>query len=91
MVDRSIIHNFINDGLWLLIIVGWIFLIAAGLEADKPMSGGIPGHAIAGEEHMDGPETWRGRLGRIGSWVVFGLASLALPIVLWWIFAVHGS
>ncbi|MFN8495892.1 MAG: hypothetical protein U0350_50340 [Caldilineaceae bacterium] len=91
MVDRSIIHNFINDGLWLLIIVGWIFLIAAGLEADKPMSGGIPGHAIAGEEHTDGPETWRGRLGRVGAWVVFGLASLALPVVLWWIFAVHGG
>lgn len=91
MVDSSVIHNVINDGLWLLIIVGWIFLIAAGLEADKPMSGGIPGHGSTAEEQAEGPENWRGRLGAVGSWVVFGLASLSLPVVLWWIFVIHGG
>ncbi|MCX6049104.1 MAG: hypothetical protein NT075_28725 [Chloroflexi bacterium] len=86
---NSVLETFIRDALWLIVIAGWIFLIANGLEADKPLSGGIPGHANPNEDHHAEPEGTMGRLGVYGSWVIFGIASLALPIILWWIFLVH--
>jgi hypothetical protein len=79
----------INSGLWLLIIVGGIMLVIIGLEADKPLSGGLPGHANAQEEQA--PElkgTWD-RLGEVSAWVVFALAVASLPVLLWWIIAVR--
>ena len=78
----------LSDTIWIIIIVGWIFLIAAGLEADKPLSGGIPGNGHHHEEHTGTPTLWD-QLGSKGSWIVFGISSLALPVVLWWIFQIH--
>lgn len=77
------------DILWVLVVVGWIILIATGLEADKPLSGGLPGHVDYGEAH--GEHHWNSvdRFGATAAWVCFGLAAACLPIVLWWIFRVH--
>jgi hypothetical protein len=81
--------TFISESLWFLVIVGWILLMATGLEADKPLSGGIPGHVSSADERHGSAEGLWGRLGAIGSWLVFGLVALSLPFVLWWIFVVH--
>jgi hypothetical protein len=88
-MDTTIVDLIIRDALWLIIIAGWSFLILTGLEADKPLSGGIPGHADAAADREAPPEGFLGRLGELGAWVVFGLVSASLPLVLWWIFAVH--
>ncbi len=79
----------LSDVIWIIVIGGWIFLIAAGLEADKPLSGGIPGHVDHHEHLLAPPETLWDRLGIMGAWAIFGLASVGLVFVLWWIFAVH--
>lgn len=77
------------DALWFLVIVGWIVLIMTGLEADKPLSGGLPGHVDYGEAH--GKQHWSStdEVGEIAGWVVFGLAAASLPIILYWIFNFH--
>ena len=80
----------ITDVLWFLVFVGWVLLIVAGLEADKPLSGGVPGHVDLHEARQ--PHLWNlgDRVGEIGGWVVFGVVCALLPVVLYWIFAVHG-
>jgi hypothetical protein len=88
-MDNAIIELVTRDALWLIIVVGWIFLVLAGLEADKPLSGGIPGHLDGAGEHQSHAETFLDRLGAWGAWAVFGLVSASLPVILWWIFAVH--
>jgi hypothetical protein len=88
-MENSIIGTFMRDALWLLVIAGWIFLVATGLEADKPLSGGIPGHVDPHEDKLASPEGRLDRLGVISAWVVFGLVSAMLPVILWWIFAIH--
>ena len=40
------------DFLWFLVFVGWVILIVVGLEADKPLSGGIPGHIDMHEQRQ---------------------------------------
>jgi hypothetical protein len=77
------------DILWFLVVAGWVLLIMIGLEADKPLSGGLPGHMSADEANADQHWTARDQLGVIGSWLVFSVAAASLPIILWWIFAVH--
>jgi hypothetical protein len=90
-VDNDVISILIRDALWLLIVAGWMFLILTGLEADKPLSGGIPGHLEGPKDHeIPAPNLWE-QLGEYGAWIVFGLTSAALPIVLWWIFTTHPS
>lgn len=81
----------VSDVLWFLVIVGWIILIITGLEADKPLSGGLPGHVDFAEAHSETHLTARDRLGSVASWIVFGLAAASLPVILWWIFSVHGQ
>jgi hypothetical protein len=80
----------ITDVLWVLVIVGWVLLVLTGLEADKPLSGGIPGHVDMNE--LRHTHRWdRGdRIGEIGGWVEFGSVAATLPLILYWIFAVHG-
>jgi hypothetical protein len=83
------INVIVADVLWFLVIAGWILLIVLGLEADKPLSGGIPGH-VEVTEHGAAPRwTLRDRIGSVGSWVLFSLAAASLPFVLWWILQVH--
>ena len=79
----------VTDALWFLVIVGWIVLIVTGLEADKPLSGGIPG-AVDAHDHSNHHWSPGDRLGEIGGWLVFGLTSALLPVVRYWIFMVHG-
>jgi hypothetical protein len=79
----------ITDVLWFLVFVGWVILIVVGLEADKPLSGGIPGHVDLNERHLPQHWTMSDRIGEIGGWVVFAAVCALLPIVLYWIFAVH--
>jgi hypothetical protein len=80
----------ITDGLWFLVIVGWILLIVTGLEADKPLSGGIPGHVDLHDHHAE-QWTLRDRVGAVAAWTIFGLAAASLPVILWWIFTVHDA
>lgn len=81
----------ISDLLWFLVIVGWIMLIMIGLEADKPLSGGLPSHVESSSGHVDEHLTTADRLGILGAWLLFGGMALSLPVILWWIFRVHGQ
>ncbi|MFN8442156.1 MAG: hypothetical protein U0175_15345 [Caldilineaceae bacterium] len=85
---NSILDLFVTDGLWVVVVAGWIFLLFLGLEADRPMSGGLPGHTVEHHGHKEHVEGTMGKLGEKGAWVVFGLTSLSLPLLLWWIFFV---
>ncbi|MGL4650402.1 MAG: hypothetical protein ACRC1H_13425 [Caldilineaceae bacterium] len=82
-------ETIIYDALWFLVIVGWITLIVAGLEADKPLSGGLPGHAHYADAHDETTWNSRDRLAVLASWAVFALAAASLPFILWWIFTIH--
>jgi|JI10StandDraft_1071094.scaffolds.fasta_scaffold83286_2 hypothetical protein len=89
-MNSEILSVIITDALWVVVIGGWILLIVTGLERDKPLSGGIPGHLDGHGEHKDS-YTWTtmDKLGEMGAWVVFGVSAAALPFLLYWIFAVH--
>lgn len=89
-METNTIQLLMNDGLWLVIVAGWIFLFATGLEADKPLSGGIPGHTDPSDKHQHAREGAWGRIGEVSAWFIFAVVTLALPVVLWWIFWVHG-
>ena len=80
-----------GDFLWFLVFVGWVILLVVGLEADKPLSGGIPGHVDLHEMHMKHHWSPGDKLGEIGGWVVFAAVCALLPVILWWVFAVHGG
>ena len=80
----------ISDFFWFLVIVGWIVLIMIGLEADKPLSGGLPSHTEMADDHVAEHTTPMDKLGIIAAWVLFGAMALSLPVILWWIFNVHG-
>lgn len=85
----STVHTLVLDALNALVIIGWVLLIVIGLEPDKPLSGGIPGHVDPQNRDVAAREGLLGRLGEIGAWVLFGLISLSLPIILIWILRVH--
>ena len=90
-MDNTTLQTLISDSLWLIIVAGWLFLFTTGLEADKPLSGGIPGHVDPAAEANHALEGWGSRLGEVSAWITFGLVALLLPVVLWWIFMVHGG
>lgn len=73
-----------------LVAVGWVLLILAGIEPDKPLSGGIPGHVEPGDMACPSRACLMDRIGEIGGWVLFGVATLALPVILAWVIASHG-
>ena len=86
-VIRGILPNLLSG----LIVAGWLVLVAVGLEPDKPLSGGIPGHIEPKQEQASAPrEGLLGRLGEVAGWVVFGIVSLTLPVILIWIAGAHG-
>jgi hypothetical protein len=88
-MTETIIQPLIHSGLWLVIIASGIMLVIIGLEADKPLSGGLPGHADTQEEQAaELKGTWD-RLGEVSAWVVFVLAIASLPVLLWWVMAVR--
>jgi hypothetical protein len=77
------------DVLWFLVFVGWVILLVVGLEADKPLSGGIPGHVDLHETRMQHHWSLRDKIGEIGGWAAFAAVSTLLPVILYWIFVVH--
>lgn len=79
----------IYDTLWFLVILGWITLIVAGLEADKPLSGGLPGHVYMADPTDDHSWSANDRIGNMLAWIVFAIAAGSLPFILWWIFTRH--
>lgn len=89
-MNNPLVNLLVTDGLWVVVVAGWIVLLIIGLEADRPMSGGLPGHVVVHDEHSEQGESAFGKIGEYGAWFVFGLASLSLPIILWWIFTSHG-
>jgi hypothetical protein len=90
-MDNPLIGTIITDVLWVAIATGWAILIVTGLEADKPLSGGIPGHVDLSHHEVVPEEGPAGRLGTMAGWALFLAVSAALPLVLWWIFAVHAG
>jgi hypothetical protein len=88
-MNEAVIQTLVNGGLWLVIVVSGIMLVAIGLEADKPLSGGLPGHVDSQEEQAAALKGAWARLGEMSAWVVFALAIASLPVLLWWIIAVH--
>jgi hypothetical protein len=65
---------------------GWVIIVLMGIEADRPLSGGIPGHVDVTEGRVDPPEEGlAGRVGTVAGWVLFGAASLSLPFIVAWI------
>jgi hypothetical protein len=56
-MNSEILSVIITDALWVVVIGGWILLIVTGLERDKPLSGGIPGHLDGHGEQKDS-YTW---------------------------------
>src|SRR5262249_39715325 len=86
----DLLPTLLTDLLWIVIAAGWLLLVILGLEVDKPLSGGIPGHITAEDEHAQVfTEGLWGQIGVVGGWIVFGLATLSLPIILYWIFTTH--
>ncbi len=90
-MPNSILDLLVTDGLWVIVVAGWIFLLFLGLEADRPMSGGLPGHVVEAPGHKEHGEGTMGKFGEIGAWVVFAITSMSLPLILWWIFFAHGK
>jgi len=83
------VETIVADILWILVVVGWFTLIMVGLEADKPLSGGLPGHVYFAED--DGSDTWSSgdQIAATVAWVLFGATAATLPFILWWIFTRH--
>ncbi len=84
-------QTIITDILWVLVIGGWITLIITGLEADKPLSGGLPGHVDLAESHATHHLKFWDYVGEYGAWALFIVAVAALPVILWWIFSTHSG
>jgi hypothetical protein len=82
---------FLTEVLWFLVLVGWIVLIMIGLEADKPLSGGLPGHVDFNEAHSEEHLTAADRFGSTAAMVLFTLTAFTLPVILYWIFTTHGQ
>ncbi len=81
----------VADMLWFLVFVGWVILLVVGLEADKPLSGGIPGHVDLHELRASHHWSLGDKIGEIGGWALFAAVCALLPVILWWIFTVHGG
>lgn len=79
----------VADFLWFLVFVGWVILLVVGLEADKPLSGGIPGHVDLHEMRAQHQWSLGDKVGELGGWAIFAAVSALLPVILYWIFAVH--
>ncbi|MFN8485095.1 MAG: hypothetical protein U0768_18820 [Anaerolineae bacterium] len=89
-MSSELLSIIIPDFLFILIVVGWGILIVAGIEPDKPLSGGIPGHVDL--SHLE-TTSWS-RVDRIGlalGWLLFGATALSLPLILFWMFTTHGQ
>ncbi len=83
-------QRLIGEILTFIVGAGWLILIGIGLEPDKPLSGGIPGHVDLSEVHGEAHESPLDHLGEVAGWVAFGTLSVLLVFVLVWIFRVHG-
>lgn len=90
-MSPDIIKTLLADFLFILIAVGWVVLIVAGIEPDKPLSGGIPGHVDMSHLEHNAPEGPLGQLGARLGWFLFGAVSLSLPLILIWVFRTHGG
>lgn len=79
----------LGNVLWFLLAVAWIVLLLIGLEADKPLSGDLPGHVD--QRTARAVHEWEGgdRLGETAAWVAFGLVCAALPFILYWVLVAH--
>ncbi len=87
-MSSDIQNLLLSDLLFILIVVGWVVLLVAGIEPDKPLSGGIPGHVDL-SHHESQHEGSLGRVGEPLAWILFGAVSLSLPLILWWVFNQH--
>lgn len=78
------------NALWILVALGWIALLVLGVEADKPLSGTLPGH---GEQRtLHGDDEWDAidELGETVGWALFGAGAVTLFFVLYWVLSAHG-
>lgn len=75
--------------MWFGLAVAWIVLLLIGLEADKPLSGDLPGQVERRPAHDAHVWSDGDRLGETAGWVAFGLVCAALPFILYWVLAAH--
>lgn len=80
----------ISEVLFVMIGAGWLILLGIGLEPDKPLSGGLPGHVTLTHKEDKVQEGLLGRLGEILGWMAFGIMSALLGVIMVWITRVHG-
>jgi hypothetical protein len=85
----SAVESVLSQALTVIIAAGWALLIGIGMEPDKPLSGGIPGHVDAHAHPPIERDNRLGRLGEIAGWVLFASFPLILVAVLVWILSVH--
>jgi hypothetical protein len=85
----SAFQSVLSQALTVIIAIGWLVLVGIGLEPDKPLSGGIPGHLDAHQGPPVDRENLLGRLGEIFGWIAFAAFPVILVIVLVWILHAH--
>jgi len=83
------IKKLIGEVLFVMISAGWLVLLGIGLEPDKPLSGGLPGHVTLNHQEGEVQEGLMGRLGEILGWVAFGTMPVLLVVIMVWIMRVH--
>lgn len=91
MMGESGWPQLMNEVLIVLIATGWIILIGIGLEPDKPLSGGLPGHVDLSHHEDRAKESTLGVLGEYVGWIAFGLVCVLLVVAVIWIIRVHGG
>lgn len=80
----------VADILFVAIVAGWIVLVVAGIEPDTPLSGGLPGHVDLSHLESQHEGVW-GKVGARLAWIGFVLVCLSLPVILVWIWRIHGA
>ncbi len=92
----SFLHSItLGSVLWLAIGGAWIYVLALGLEADKPLSGDLPGQAAPhAKQQLDywEDDDWNvgDRLGETSALALFGAMGMLLFFLLYWIITAHG-
>ncbi len=80
----------VNEILTLAVAAGWLVLLVTGLEPDKPLSGGIPGHVEPDSDGEDAPESVLHRVGETVAWAALVAMALGAACVLAWILNIRG-
>jgi hypothetical protein len=82
--------------LWSVIGGAWLYVLVLGLEADKPLSGDLPGtppHPIETQQYNAwNDDDWDAGdyTGETAAWTLFGAMGMLLFFLLYWMVSMHG-